>query len=212
MTLHGPATRRHRARSVPQRRTRSGPADEGRGEFIGGRPASLDELRERYRRLGAGSSDENEVWLNWIALRSSDAHPVGTVQATLSKDGGRWTAQVAWVIGVDFSARASPPKLHAPSSSGFSAAARPAFWRTSIRITEPPPSSRSEPDCGPPLRKWTARRSGERRRRSTGSTNGQRGATVPRSCAATGARERWWPERATICRVDAARRRRSSGH
>jgi len=46
------------------------------------------------------------VWLNWIALRRSDAHPVGTVQATLSKDGGRWTAQVAWVIGVDFQRQA----------------------------------------------------------------------------------------------------------
>jgi RimJ/RimL family protein N-acetyltransferase len=77
-------------------------ADELLHEFIGGRPANLNDLRERYRRLAAGSSEENEVWLNWIARRRSDAHPIGTMQATLTNDGGRWTAQVAWVVGVEF--------------------------------------------------------------------------------------------------------------
>ena len=77
-------------------------ADERLHEFIGGRPANLDDLRDRYRRLAAGTSEANEEWLNWIASRRSDAQPVGTVQATLTNDQGRWTAQVAWVIGVAF--------------------------------------------------------------------------------------------------------------
>jgi RimJ/RimL family protein N-acetyltransferase len=82
-------------------------ADERLHEFIGGRPASLDELRDRYRRLAAGSPDEGQVWLNWIARRRSDARPVGTLQATLTltDHDGTWTAQVAWVVGVDLQGR-----------------------------------------------------------------------------------------------------------
>jgi RimJ/RimL family protein N-acetyltransferase len=82
-------------------------ADERLHEFIGGRPANLDELRDRYRRLAAGSPDEDQVWLNWIARRRSDAHPVGMLQATLTdhEESGTWTAQVAWIVGVDFQGR-----------------------------------------------------------------------------------------------------------
>jgi RimJ/RimL family protein N-acetyltransferase len=82
-------------------------ADERLHEFIGGRPANLDELRDRYRRLAAGSPDEDQVWLNWIACRRADARPVGTLQATLTDpgDGRPWTAQVAWVVGVDLQGR-----------------------------------------------------------------------------------------------------------
>jgi RimJ/RimL family protein N-acetyltransferase len=68
-------------------------------EFIGGHPAALDELRSRYARLAAGSSNPDEVWLNWIVRRNSDSQPVGTVQATLTNDQETWTAHVAWVIG-----------------------------------------------------------------------------------------------------------------
>jgi hypothetical protein len=137
-------------------------ADERLHEFIGGRPANLDDLRDRYRRLAAGSSEANEVWLNWIASRRSDAQPVGTVQATLptTRDGGRhrWPGSSA----LTFSARASAPKQHGPLSNGSNAAAQPPWSRTFIRITGPPPSSRSEPDCCQLLRKSTASRSGER--------------------------------------------------
>ena len=53
-------------------------------EFIGGTPATLDELRERYRRLAAGSGDPAERWLNWT-IRTTDAGTaVGTMQATIS--------------------------------------------------------------------------------------------------------------------------------
>jgi RimJ/RimL family protein N-acetyltransferase len=71
-------------------------------EFIGGQPATIAGLRDRYARLAAGSPDRGEVWLNWIVRRRSDAQPIGTVQATLTSRDGQSTANVAWVIGVDW--------------------------------------------------------------------------------------------------------------
>ena len=71
-------------------------------EFIGGEPDTIGGLRERYVRLVAGSPDPDELWLNWIVRRRSDAQPVGTVQATLTVKDGEPTANVAWVIGVDW--------------------------------------------------------------------------------------------------------------
>jgi RimJ/RimL family protein N-acetyltransferase len=77
-------------------------ADERLHEFIGGQPATIAGLRDRYARLVAGSSDADEVWLNWIVRRRSDTQPIGTVQATVTTRHGRSTAKVAWVIGVDW--------------------------------------------------------------------------------------------------------------
>jgi RimJ/RimL family protein N-acetyltransferase len=74
--------------------------DERLHEFIGGRPAALEELRERYAALVEGSPDSGERWLNWIVRRRSDVRPLGTVQATLTDEDGRWVAEVAWVVGV----------------------------------------------------------------------------------------------------------------
>jgi RimJ/RimL family protein N-acetyltransferase len=76
--------------------------DEQRHEFIGGQPATIAGLRDRYARLVAGSSDPDEVWLNWIVRRTSDTQPIGTVQATLTTRDGQSIANVAWVIGVDW--------------------------------------------------------------------------------------------------------------
>jgi RimJ/RimL family protein N-acetyltransferase len=76
--------------------------DERLHEFTGGQPATVAELRERYARFFAGSSNPNEVWLNWIVRRRADQQPVGTVQATFSTHDGRSTAHVAWVIGLDW--------------------------------------------------------------------------------------------------------------
>jgi RimJ/RimL family protein N-acetyltransferase len=42
------------------------------------------------------------VWLNWVVRLRSDAQPIGTVQATLTLRDGESTANVAWVIGVDW--------------------------------------------------------------------------------------------------------------
>jgi RimJ/RimL family protein N-acetyltransferase len=74
--------------------------DERLHEFVGGRPATLTELRDRYARLAAGSPHPDEVWLNWVVRRRFDSQPIGTVQATLTVHDGRWTAHVAWVVGV----------------------------------------------------------------------------------------------------------------
>jgi RimJ/RimL family protein N-acetyltransferase len=67
--------------------------------FIGGRPATLQELRTRYAALAAGSGRPEEVWRNWTVRRRADGQPVGTVQATITRDQGGWTANIAWVVG-----------------------------------------------------------------------------------------------------------------
>lgn len=81
-------------------------ADPRLHEFIGGRPDSPTELRERYRRWVAGPGDDHERWLNWIVRTRHDAAAVGTLQATLetAPDGHR-SADVAWVIGVAWQGR-----------------------------------------------------------------------------------------------------------
>jgi RimJ/RimL family protein N-acetyltransferase len=68
--------------------------------FTGGRPLDLVSLRRRYERLEAGSGDPDEQWLNWIVRRAADRTPVGTVQATVTRDGDGPLAEVAWVVGV----------------------------------------------------------------------------------------------------------------
>lgn len=74
--------------------------DEQLHEFIGGHPASYADLRRRYEQLVAGSGDPDQIWLNWIVRRGLDQAPIGTVQATVTRLGNRWTAAIAWVIGV----------------------------------------------------------------------------------------------------------------
>jgi RimJ/RimL family protein N-acetyltransferase len=79
--------------------------DERLHEFIGGQPATRDELRRRYERLARGSGDPDTVWLNWIVRRDGTQEPVGTAQATVTRAGGGWTAAIAWVIGVPWQAQ-----------------------------------------------------------------------------------------------------------
>lgn len=67
--------------------------------YIGGRPASLAELQERYRRQAVGRSpDGTEGWLNWVIRCRASGRPVGTVQATVSRNGRRRQAELAWVV------------------------------------------------------------------------------------------------------------------
>jgi RimJ/RimL family protein N-acetyltransferase len=80
-------------------------ADPELHRFIGGRPAAVKELRDRYRTLEAGSPRAGEVWRNWVVRRRADARPVGTVQATIGRRDGGWTAEVAWVVGVAWQGR-----------------------------------------------------------------------------------------------------------
>jgi RimJ/RimL family protein N-acetyltransferase len=56
-------------------------------EFENHAPASVEALRDRYRRLEArGSADGRQVWLNWV-LRLPSGELAGYVQATVLQDG-----------------------------------------------------------------------------------------------------------------------------
>jgi enoyl-CoA hydratase/carnithine racemase len=67
-------------------------------EFIGGRPASAEELRARFARQTAGSPDPRECWLNWVVRAKATGEVVGTAQATVRSDHAGTTANLAWVI------------------------------------------------------------------------------------------------------------------
>lgn len=73
----------------------------------GGRPPSLDDLRQRYARQHVGQpSDGSEGWLNWIAVDTESGRAAGFVQATVTMlPDGRSAADVAWVVGVDHQRR-----------------------------------------------------------------------------------------------------------
>jgi RimJ/RimL family protein N-acetyltransferase len=67
--------------------------------YIGGRPASVDQLWERYRRQSVGwSPDGTEGWLNWVVRHRASGAAVGTVQATVSRIGDLLQAELAWVV------------------------------------------------------------------------------------------------------------------
>src|SRR6059058_1563399 len=74
-------------------------ADPALHEFTGGRPATLNELRDRYGSWVNGSGSAAELWLNWIVRRRVDGAAVGTVQATVMQLDAGVTAMVAWTIG-----------------------------------------------------------------------------------------------------------------
>lgn len=67
--------------------------------FIGGAPANLLELQQRYRRQVSGRApDGSQVWLNWVVRRLNDGRAIGTVQATVAEEAGELVAEVAWVV------------------------------------------------------------------------------------------------------------------
>jgi RimJ/RimL family protein N-acetyltransferase len=69
-------------------------------EFMGGKPPTPAGLRARYALQAAGHSpDGHQGWLNWIIRVTDTRRAVGTVQATLSREGLSTSAEVAWVIG-----------------------------------------------------------------------------------------------------------------
>jgi len=71
--------------------------------FIGGVPATVEELRDRYQRQVVGwSADRSQRWLNWVVRRREDGRAVGTVQATAVEDAGSLVAEVAWVIAAKY--------------------------------------------------------------------------------------------------------------
>jgi len=78
--------------------------DPGLHTYIGGQPATLAQMQERYRRQVVGRSpDGSQLWLNWVARRREDGRAVGTLQATVTEgtagqDGA--TVEVACVVMV----------------------------------------------------------------------------------------------------------------
>ncbi len=74
--------------------------------FMGGEPAGLVELQQRYRRQIVGRSpDGSQRWFNWVVRRREDGHAVGTVQATVAEESGDLTAEVAWVVVTAYQGR-----------------------------------------------------------------------------------------------------------
>ncbi|MDO5736014.1 MAG: GNAT family N-acetyltransferase [Propionibacteriaceae bacterium] len=73
--------------------------DEELHTFIGGEPATLDQLRQVYGlQVGGRSPDGTELWFNWVLRRSDTQEPAGYVQATITMEGVTVVAEVAWVV------------------------------------------------------------------------------------------------------------------
>jgi RimJ/RimL family protein N-acetyltransferase len=82
--------------------------------YIGGSPAAVDELRDRYRRQVRGRSpDGSQRWLNWVVRRRDSGHAVGTVQATISVQDDTSVAEVAWVVATRYQRRGYAPEAAA---------------------------------------------------------------------------------------------------
>ena len=80
--------------------------DEALYEFIGGRPPTRRELRDRYAELVAARGPAGETWLNWVVRSKSDGVAVGTLQATVSTTAaGKPVAELSWVIGTRWQRR-----------------------------------------------------------------------------------------------------------
>lgn len=68
--------------------------------FIGGEPASQEQLHERYRRQAVGPPDGSQRWLNWVVRRRDDERAVGYVQATVAEEPDGPVVEVAWVVAI----------------------------------------------------------------------------------------------------------------
>ena len=74
--------------------------DDALHTFIGGEPATLEQLRQVYRlQIGGRSPDGTERWFTWVLRRKDTREAAGYVQATVTLDDGVPVAEVAWVLG-----------------------------------------------------------------------------------------------------------------
>ena len=73
--------------------------------FVGGAPATPQDLHSRYARMIAGSPDPAVSWLNWVIQLRSEACLTGTVQATIGPSDESSIAEIAWVVGVPWQGR-----------------------------------------------------------------------------------------------------------
>ena len=79
-------------------------ADPSLYRYTGGHAPSTDDLRRRYELQAVGHSpDGTALWLNWIVRERSTGAAAGFVQATVEI--ASRSADVAWVVGVDFQGR-----------------------------------------------------------------------------------------------------------
>ncbi|HEX5017133.1 MAG TPA: GNAT family N-acetyltransferase [Actinomycetes bacterium] len=68
--------------------------------YIGGEPATAEELRSRFAIQVVGQSpDGSEGWLNWVLRDAASQQVVGTVQATLTQRPEGMVAAFAWTVG-----------------------------------------------------------------------------------------------------------------
>lgn len=81
-------------------------ADPELHEYIGGEPASADQLRQRFTVLVEGQSpDGSEGWLNWVVRDGDTPEVIGTMQATISEAPEGSHAEVAWVVAKPWQGR-----------------------------------------------------------------------------------------------------------
>jgi RimJ/RimL family protein N-acetyltransferase len=71
--------------------------------FIGGRPPSAQELRDRYTGWVRGSGRSDEAWHNWVIRLLEDGRAIGHAQATVAESGLH--ADIAWVVGSSWQGR-----------------------------------------------------------------------------------------------------------
>lgn len=74
-------------------------ADPSIYEYVGGTAPTAAQLSRRYARQIVGRSpDGRQGWLNWIVRRRDRGEAIGFIQATVSHEGGRVVADIAWVL------------------------------------------------------------------------------------------------------------------
>ena len=159
-------------------------ADERLHEFIGGHPATFDDLRTRYRKLVAGAPRPDETWFNWIARDRSDGRAVGTAQATVVDHAAARTAYDAWVIGVPWKNRGFASEAARAIVDWLRAHDVETSSPTSIPTIGRPPSSPPAPALSRPTSPSTANKFGERPRQADPSPTWEGAAAVrpdPRS-------------------------------
>jgi len=66
-------------------------------------PDGLEALRARFALLAAGSGDDGETWLNWVALTREGGAAIGYVQATVAN--ARETATIGYLITAAYQRR-----------------------------------------------------------------------------------------------------------
>lgn len=68
--------------------------------WIGGGPATVEQLRTRYARQVRGrSEDGRQAWLSWVVRSARDGAALRYVQATVEVGDDGPVAHLAWVVG-----------------------------------------------------------------------------------------------------------------